>query len=351
MHEPVRVGIVLPPIEGHSHRGTGTYTDNLIESLREVAGLNIRVLRFKQVWNEAMVIHYPYFDPFFLTYPLVKKIPTTVTIHDLIPLKLPHLFPVGLKGKIKWLLQKTSLTGSAAIVTDSVSSKKDIEQFTGLIECVRVIYPGVDKSFKKISSQDELNGIRKKYSLPENFILYVGDVNANKNVIGLIKAFEKIVSRDSTLHLVLAGSGFTRESVEKGKIQNEMKQLHLENAVHILGFLKKEELVCLYNLSRVYVQPSFAEGFGLPVLEAMACGCPVVAANTTSIPEIAAGAALLVNPYKSEEIADAIFEIHNKKSFRDSLIQHGYERVEKFQWKKTAIEFYKLWKEILEKKV
>ncbi|MBI2617144.1 glycosyltransferase family 4 protein [Candidatus Gottesmanbacteria bacterium] len=343
----LRIAVVFPPLSGHAKRGVGSYTENLIAALRKNELLDVQITGYGHAYGSSQLVHYPYFDPFFLTLPLVKVKPATVTVHDLIPLEFPDKFPIGIRGLVKWQIQRLSLFGSSAIVTDSTSSKKSIQKFCGKGVKIHVIYPGVARTFHKVSSTALLKNTKQKLNLPDNFILYVGDVNYNKNVVGLIESFKKVSVHDPSINLVLAGSGFIDKSRELENIKNTIYILGLNKHVTMFGFLPNTELVHLYNLATMYVQPSFAEGFGLPVLEAMACGIPVVASRTTSIPEIAGSAALFVNPYDTDEIARAIMRLFHDKKLQERLILKGRERFRKFTWESTASNFYKLWYSIL----
>jgi glycosyltransferase involved in cell wall biosynthesis len=187
-----------------------------------------------------------------------------------------------------------------------------------------------------------LNNVRRKYSLPESFVLYVGDINYNKNILGLIKAFSGLEGNAS---LVLVGKAFWEKDLpETQAIIQLIKSLKLEKKVLRLGFLPAQDLVAIYNLASVYCQPSFYEGFGLPVLEAMACGCPVVAAKNSSLSEICGQAAILVDP---ENINDMIKGL--KKAFleKKSLKEKGLTQAKKFSWEKTARQTYEVYQKVV----
>ena len=344
----IKIALVDPPLSGHKLRGTGIYTLELYKALQKQKEVIVSLVDIKSDFSAFDIVHYPYFDPFFLTLPIIKKKPTVVTVHDLIPLKFPKYFPKGIRGEIKWRIQKFSLRDSQAIITDSFASKKDIISYTGISENkINVAYLGVKEEFKLIKSQGILNDIRKKYNLPEKFVLYVGDVNYNKNIEGIIKAFLGVLDKITDINLVLVGKGFIDDTVQLRNAEKYIYQLGLEKKVKKLGFIALSDLVGVYNLAAVYLQPSFAEGFGLGVLEAMACGCPVVTSNTSSLPELVKDAAILVNPNDSLEISKSIIKFINDINIRNNFIERGLKRVKNFTWKKCAQETVKIYRNIL----
>ena len=338
----------VPLRSGHAARGIGSYIRNLVDALNK--GKEVKL-----VGNigDADLVHYPYFDLFFLTLPLSKPKSTVVTIHDVIPLIYPEHYKQGIKGWLKFQMQKRSLKNVDAIITDSETSKKDILRFLDVPQDkIHIIHLAPSPSFKKIAQKNSvLPRTVEKYNLPEKFILYVGDVNYNKNIPGLLHAF-KILSnhptiQSSNLKLVLVGGAFQNKTLtETQNIFELINRLKLEDKVIITGFVPGQDLVCLYNLATVYCQPSFYEGFGLPVLEAMKCGCPVVAGKTQSLVEIAEGAALFVNPKDPNNISDGLLKVLSDQTTKTILIKQGIVHVKKFSWEKTAQETIDVYKKI-----
>ena len=344
----MRVAIDISPLKSaHKFRGVGSYTKRLIEALQKVDKKNEYILttRSLQLTTQVDFIHYPYFDLFFLTLPLRKSKPTVVTIHDVTPLVFPEHFPPGIRGKIKFKIQKFSLKGVKAVITDSKNSKKDIINYLGYPkEKIFVVPLAPGKEFRLITNHQSLIATKQKYQLPDAFVLYVGDVNYNKNIPGLVKTCEKI-----KVPLVIVG----KQAVEKNinRLHPENKDLvwlqdYCQSPVTLLGFVSTEDLVAIYNLATVYCQPSFYEGFGLPVLEAMACGCPVVAANTSSLPEICGKAAVMVNPYDINDIVTGLKKVLYDISIYDILRKRGLAWVKKFSWEKTAKETIKVYQNV-----
>lgn len=343
----IKVALVNPPIVGHKFRGTGTYGEELFKALKKGDAVDISKVDYDNDLSGFDVVHYPYFDPFFLTLPVVKTKPTIVTVHDLIPFKFPEYFPRGIKGEIKWFIQKLSLGGAKAIITDSLASQKDIAKFTGIDkEKISVIYLGVRSEFKVLKSTDTLQKVREKYKLPEKFLLHVGDVNYNKNIPGIIKAFSKVSQKYSDIFLVLIGNGFVGNSSQLQELMDLISQLGLTDKIRRLGFIDLSDLVGVYNLAQVYLQPSFAEGFGLPVLEAMACGVPTVTSNTSSLPEIVGNAVIQVDPKNIQEIVSGISNILSSDSLKKELIKKAFSQVKLFTWEKCAKETINIYQKI-----
>jgi len=344
----LNIALVKPPITGHQYRGTGIYTENIYIGLKKVNEISVNLISVKDGLERFDLIHYPYFDPFFLTLPLLKKRPTVVTVHDLIPLKFPRYFPKGVKGYLKWQIQKFSLGQSDAIITDSYSSKEDIIKYAGINkDKIRVIYLGIGDGFKIIESKKILESIKKKFKLPHDFLLHVGDVNYNKNIEGLIKVFAIIHKSYPDLELLLVGSGFINNSWQLQKIKHLIDSLNLADKVHFLAQVSIDDLVGIYNLAKVYLQLSLAEGFGLPVLEAMACGCPVVASNQSSLSEIAGDSSILVDPKDYPKAANAVTDLLADASKYRYMKSKGLARVKMFNWEKTAKQTIEVYKKVI----
>lgn len=320
------------------YRGVGSYTKHLLESLRiyEPSHTYISFIKGEKI-PKADVIHYPYFDPFFLTLPIRKDRSTVVTVHDVIPLSYPDKFPRGIWGEIKWQIQKLSLRRACDILTDSKASKKDIQNVTGIISSkIHVVYLAPSPLFKPVEAKDTLRSVMKKHRLPQRFLLYVGDVNWNKNIPGLLNAYAVFRSRNNDIKLVLVGKSFLDTSLaEVTEINKTVQELGLETHVVRPGFVEAEDLPAIYSSSLLYIQPSIAEGFGLPALEAMACNCRVVTSFASSLSEIA-GPAILCDPHSSESIVKSI---EAALAIPATLwMKNAQAWVRKFSWKNVAKE-------------
>lgn len=341
----------------HLFRGVGVYTQKLIEALGKLKKkpLAIEPVDFKKVGYQQLVkhyslLHYSYFDPFFLSLPLRKKLATVVTIHDLIPLVFPKHFPKGIRGWLKYQWQKQALKDVKRIITVSQHSKKDIMRILKIPEeKIRVIYEAQGEQFRPLSQNDKLLGqIKNKCHLPERFVLYVGDLNWNKNIPGLIKAFQATNSEE--LKLVLVGKAFQDQNLKELKeLKDLIKKLKLEDKVMMLGFIPVKDLVAIYNQAAAYCQPSFYEGFGFPVLESMACGCPVACSKRASLPEIAGQAAIFVNPKDPTDIAQGLKKVLDfSKEERQKIVEKGLAHARQFSWQKTARETLSVYREVLD---
>ena len=332
----MRIAIVTPPIIGHEHRGTGLYVQYLYKELSKDTNIEIEKISLNANKKNFDIVHYPYFDPFFLTLPLTKIIPTVVTVHDLIPLKYPNNFPKGIRGTMKWWIQRYSLQSTPAIITDSDASKEDICRYAGISEDnIYVIYLGVGKQFKNLKKRRE------------NFILHVGDVNFNKNIPRLLGAFHTVLSTFPNVKLMLVGIGFVTDTRQLQNLKKLIATLGITQKVEMVGSVDEKRLIDLYNTALLYIQPSLAEGFGLPVLEAMACGCPVVASNCISLSEITNGAAVEVDPLDEQSIASGILSIINDEKQRKKLSLLGLRHVDNFTWEKTAAKTIDVYKKVL----
>lgn len=358
----MKIAIDVSPLKtGHKFRGTGSYTDNLIMALQKYdvgneykffnRGETLPVDR-QELPKDIDLVHYPYFEPFFLTLPLKKPFPTIVTVHDLTPLVFPKYFPRGIKGEIKWQVQSRSLLGAAAVVVDSKSSQKDITRYTGVpVGKIFVVYLAAGEKFKPLKKDGNLARVRDRYQLPEQFVLYVGDATWNKNLPGLVKAVQKI-----NLPLVLVGKRLAESDFDRGNLWNkdllEVEKLtHNDKRIFKLGFVPQEDLVGIYNLATVCALPSFSEGFGLPVLEAMSCGCPVVISKCGSLPEVAGEAAFYVDPHDIDDMANGIGEIYFNTAVGEKFRKLGFLQAQKFSWKKVAREMVKVYERILSNKI
>lgn len=349
----LKVAIDISPLKtAHSVRGIGTYTRNLIESIQklELSKINIDFLEIQNTVNSQKtydIIHYPYFDLFSHTLPIRKRSKTIVTIHDVIPLVFPEHYPPGLKGQLNFWLQKIALKNLHTVIAVSYHSKRDIVKYLKYPEeRIKVVYSAPSDVFGTTLTLAKKNEIIKKYNLPCQFILYVGDVNWNKNVLGLAQACKNL-----NTPLVIIGKQAVQTDFDKNHIENQsyvelLKQYGNDPSVIRLGFVEEKDLTVIYNLASVYCQPSFYEGFGLPILEAMACGCPVVSSNTSSLPEICGEAAIFFDPEKNEQIENSLTRVLLDKKLRDNLIKKGFLQVKKFSWQKTAEETIKIYEQV-----
>lgn len=259
--------------------------------------------------------------------------PSIITLHDIIPLKMPEtvsdIFLKVFHEQLPTILKTTS-----SIITVSEFSKKDICKYLNYPENkIYVTHLAAEDMYKPLDKYYCKKFIKNKYSIDTDFILYVGGFSPRKNILGLIEAFN-IVKRKTKnpLKLVIIGHhGLSYETYKKRSIE-----LNLESSIIFPGFIETHDMPYFYNASSMLVYPSFYEGFGLPVLEAMACATPVVSSCLTSVPEVCGDASILINPSNIDEISSAILNILNDKKLASSLIYKGIVHSSKFSWKKTA---------------
>lgn len=262
--------------------------------------------------------------------PLIKTTKSVVTIHDMTFFSHQEKHT---KSKVWYFKNMIPLSAKRAdaIIADSDNTKKEISKYLEIPRSkITTVYLGVSKEFKQINKKNARAILRKKYSIENKFILFVGMIEPRKNLLKLVDAFLHI--KVPLLKLVIVGQKgwHTKELFET------IKELNLENEVLFPGYVPDGDLVLFYNAAEVFVYPSLYEGFGIPVLEAMACGCPVVTSNVSSLPEIAENAALLVNPLNVNELAKSVHKILKDSTIRDALINRGLRRAKEFTWDKTA---------------
>lgn len=267
--------------------------------------------------------------------PAFIKAKRITTIFDLSFLRFPEMFQKSdLYKLIKWT--EYSAKNSAHIITISDSSKDDIHKFYGIADKkITVAYPGYDeKLFKPINDKDAIQNILDKYKISGNYIIYIGTIQPRKNLLRLIQAMEKI----DNLKLVIAGKikGQGRKAWMNEEILNQPKKLKIEEKVIFTDFVPTEELPHLISGSRAFILPSLWEGFGIPVVEAMACGVPVITSNVSSLPEVVGDAGLLVDPKSTTQIEQAIRLLTTDQKLHIKLSKKALEQAKKFSWQEMA---------------
>lgn len=347
----MKIAIDVSPLQTeHKVRGSGFYLEHLKNALVKYFPKNDYLFfqRGEKVPSDVDLVHFPYFEPFFLALPLYKKFRTVVTVHDLTPLVFPQAFPRGIKGELKWQMQRFALKKADAVITDSENSKKDIHRLVGInVNKIHVIPLAAGEQFRQLGKGNWQTEIKKRYGLPDDFILYVGDVTWNKNLPRLMDAAKQL-----EIPLVMIGKSLAEADYDQtnpwNADLNRVNELARSNEKIIrLGFVSMDELVQIYNLATVFVIPSLYEGFGLPVLEAMACGCPVITSREGSLSEVAGDAALYVDAYDVDDIAKGIEKVFGDQKLQEELSQKGLSRAQKFSWKKTAEETLKVYEKII----
>lgn len=268
------------------------------------------------------IIHCPTVSAPFLKKGKEKLI---VTVHDISPVLFPNFHPVRRVMYFQHILPRL-LRQADRIICDSESTKEDVIEHYNIQRNLRVVHLGVKESFKPTKDKEVL----AKYNLPKGYILFVGTLEPRKNLNRLMRAFDMLSCQE---RLVLVGM--------KGWGNHKFP----DNVIR-LNYVAKEDLPAIYSHAKLFVYPSLYEGFGLPVLEAMACGCPVITSNVSSLPEVAGDAALLVDPYNAEGIAESIRKILIDKKLQKDLREKGMDRAKEFSWNKCAEETQKVYEEV-----
>ena len=271
--------------------------------------------------------------PHYVLPPLVRC-RSVVTIHDCIHLMFPQYLP----NRFALAYARTSIALAARratrVMTVSESSKRDILRFVDTRpEKIDVIYNAFDERFGVEPLEEDVVRVRERYQLHDEFVLYAGNVKPHKNLERLIEAFDLVRKRGlDHLKLVLIGDEISKYAA----LRRAVHQHQLHKYVRFLGYLPEETLAVMYRLAGVFVFPSLYEGFGLPPLEAMASGTPVVTSNVSSLPEVAGDASVLVDPYLPQAIADGIYQVLTDESLRRSLRQKGLARAAQFSWEQSV---------------
>jgi len=289
-------------------------------------------------WNRLNIFspdkHFPNLDVFHTS---DWAIPSTqaklvTTIHDLTFFRFPHSHTSYSRAVHKRHLKQVKKHADA-IIAVSQATKKDLIKYGIDKSRIEVIYEAASSIFKPQTNLKKIRAVKEKYNLKNKYILSVGTQEPRKNLKRLIKAYQGVVSDKSNLNLIIVGKFGWGDEIEPSK------------NIKLLGFIPDEDLAVLYSAAKFFIYPSLYEGFGLPVLEAMACGCPVITSNTSSLPEVGGSAALYVNPKKTYDIFKTIqMLIKASPSKLKTLSQKSLDQAKQFSWHKTAkqtLEIYK----------
>ncbi len=297
------------------------------------------------------------------TIPLIHPKKTVLTVHDVGFERYTQLYSkdvIGQKGIRKRVMSagvraftlgkygsneldyhrwamNYAIKHATKIIVPSEFTKKEIIDIYNIPESkITVIYHGIDhERYFVVPDQDKVVNIQKKYKINPPYLFFVGRLEEKKNTAGLVKAFAIAKKKYQIPHtLVLTGNpGYNFEAV-----RDEILKNNITRRVDMPGYINSEDLVYLLNGADIFMFTTFYEGFGLPVIEAMACGTPVIASNRTSIPEVAGDAALLVDPNNHEQIANAIYKVVSQPEVREKMVDEGFKQIKKFDWEKCAQE-------------
>jgi len=260
-----------------------------------------------------------------------KKLKVLMTIHDLIA----FLYPENHNKKavlIEKLTLGRALKKVKKVLSVSENTKKDlIKKFDTKESLIDIIHNSASDSYG-IIEKDQCEALREEKKLPKEFIFSVGTIEPRKNYITLIEAYSKIKAHHPNIKLVIAG----KKGWKSDKVFKKISELNLEEDVIFLGYVTEEELAKIYNLATVFVYPSLYEGFGIPPLEAMKCGCPVITSNISSLPEVVNDAAILVNPNSADDLKDALHQLLSDPTMQENLKEKGVIQCNKFSWEISA---------------
>ena len=284
-------------------------------------------------------------SPDFTLPPTQRRTRTIVTVHDLSFLRLPHCFEPALLDYLKANVPP-SVCRADCVLADSENTRRDAIDLLDLPpERVRTIYCGVEPRFGPIDDTSQLERVRARYHLPARFVLSLGTIQPRKNYGALIRAFADLEARDLSL-VIVGGKGWLYQDVFQA-----ISDLGIRDRVLLPGFVDDVDLPALYNLAECFVFPSLYEGFGLPPLEAMACGTPVIAANNSSLPEVVSDAGLLVDASDVAAIGGAVQRLVDDAALCRTLAERGQRRAGEFTWEKAALALLETYEEAYGSKI
>ena len=267
-----------------------------------------------------------------------------VTIHDCIHLRFPQYLPNRVAHLYARMFLSSAARKAARVITVSEASKRDIiELLHTPADKVEVVYNGFDERLTSPSPDDEAR-VRDRFQLDAPFVLYAGNIKPHKNVDRLIEAFAELRQRGlDSVKLLIIGDDISKYSNLRRLVHRH--QLHQQ--VRFLGFVSTDTLAALYQLAQVFVFPSLYEGFGLPPLEAMANGTPVITSNVSSLPEVVGDAALLIDPLDAHSLADAMYRVLTESDLRADLVRRGRERVKAFSWDRSVSRTHRIYRDVV----
>jgi len=269
-----------------------------------------------------------------------KKI---VTVHDLFFMDFPYMTDTETRKDFVNRIKDSLLKTDGIVAVSHFTGNELLERFAVEAKKVKVIYHGLDPRFNADISPEEVEEVRQRYSLPSSFILFVGAVESRKNILNLVEALGVIHQKHEKIPLLIVG----RPGSDSRNLEKKIEKEKLEAWIKIMGYLPNKDVRIFYRLASVFVLPSFCEGFGFPLLEAMASKLPIAASQAPAIPEIAQDAALYFSPENPEDMAVKIILALKDGNVRQNLIAEGRKRVLYFDWKKTAQETLNFYKDVI----
>lgn len=276
--------------------------------------------------------------------PVLPGTKTLLTVHDLSFVRAPETTTPVLKAYLDKVVPR-SVRRATHVLADSQATKDDLVDLYGTSpDKITVLLGGVNPEFEPVLDEDTRRAARRRYAIPDNpYIFSVGTVQPRKNYARLIEAVSLLGPAFGDVHLVIAGGhGWLDDSIYQA-----VHTFGLDERVHFTGFVRDGDLPALYSAATCFAYPSLYEGIGLPVLEAMACGTPVVTSNISSMPEISGEAALLVDPYDVAALADALRTLLSEDALRQDLVQRGFSQAATFTWERAAAQLYGVYQHML----
>jgi glycosyltransferase involved in cell wall biosynthesis len=294
----------------------------------------------------ADLLHIPYFAP-----PMISPVPTVVTIQDVIPLRLPAYRPAG---KVRFYMELAAKAAHRATMVIAISNhaKKDIMDVLHIPEeRIRVIYQAIGPEYRPVADSEKIRTARERYGLRERYIFYIGGLDQRKNVRQLVRAFAHLQAQlhDTDLQLFISGN----PDKQKGPLFPDPRPVAADLGMSgkiIYRFVEEEDKPAIYSGASLFVFPSIYEGFGLPPLEAMGCGLPVICSNRTSLPEVVGDAAILIDPDNVQALVEAMRDVLTNEALQAKLRARSLERAKLFSWHKTAQETLAIYQEVLIRK-
>jgi glycosyltransferase involved in cell wall biosynthesis len=285
-------------------------------------------LSWKTISDKPDLLHVQY------TAPLYSAVPLVVSVHDVSYIDKPNFFTKSRRLQLKTTVAHTVRRASKIVTVSEYSRQRILATYDVDPNDIRVIYNGVSPSFRPIASSAAFTRVSQRFGVQWPFVLSVGDLQPRKNHIGLIDAFTHLAQENPLLphHLILVG----KPTWFAPRVYEAAKQSPFANRIHFTGFVNDDDLLHLYNAADLTVYPSFYEGFGLPIVEAQACGSPVACSNTSAMPEVADSAALLFDPNSRDDMYRAMRDILVDSELRQRMGKLGQKNVLRFSWERAA---------------
>ncbi len=288
------------------------------------------------------------------TAPVNTSIPIVVTLHDIIYMESSYMKILNGAGTTyqkfgnvyRRFVVPRIVKKSAAIITVSHFEKNRIGEFFGMKDDHRLkaVYNGVGMHFKRVFDIAELSRVKSLYKLPDRFFFFLGNTDPKKNTKGTLKAYSDFIKQTGS-DILLVMIDFDRTELEK--LLDQIGDPSLIDRIILTGYVKNTDLPAIYSQCTLFLYPSLRESFGIPLLEAMACGVPVITSNTSSMPEIAGNAAFIIDPFRPEEITAAMISLNNDETLRNELVKKGILQASKFSWRSMAECVLSIYQEIV----